>query len=58
MNRYNTDTNGALVENKPLFASVWMALFYVLRKSLNERRQTAYTNTESSQAVETNRPAL
>ena len=38
MNPYETDTNGTLVNNAPLFASVWLALFYVLRKNFNERR--------------------
>ena len=37
MNHYETDTNGTLVNPAPLFASVWMALFHVLRRNYNER---------------------
>ena len=49
MNRYKTDTNGAMVTTAPLFASVWLALFYVLRKNFNERRIAAAANTNGSQ---------
>jgi hypothetical protein len=52
MNRYETDTNGTLVGPTPLFASVWLALFYVLRKSFNERRLAAAVNAENSQLTE------
>ena len=53
MNRYETDTNGTLADPTPLFASVWLALFYVLRKSFNERRlAAAAVNTENSQLTE------
>jgi hypothetical protein len=38
MNQFEHDTNGALVESTPLFASNLLALFYVLRKNFNERR--------------------
>ena len=41
MNPYETDTNGTLVDDAPLFASVWLALFYVLRKNFNQRRLAA-----------------
>ena len=49
MNRYKTDTDGAMVAAAPLFASVWLALFYVLRKNFNERRVAAAANTDISQ---------
>ena len=52
MNRYETDTNGTLVDSTPLFASVWLALFYVLRKSFNERRLAAAANAENSKLTE------
>jgi len=52
MNRYETDTNGTLADPTPLFASVWLALFYVLRKSFNERRGAAAVNAENSQSTE------
>lgn len=50
MNRYKTDNNGALVNTAPLFASVWLALFNVLRKSFIEWRMAA-ANAENSQEI-------
>lgn len=44
MNAYETDTNAAIA-NAPLFASVWLALFYVVRKNFNERRLAAAAST-------------
>ena len=44
MNQFETDTNGTLANTAPLFASVWLALFYVLRKSFNARRLAATAN--------------
>ena len=38
MNQIETNTSSALVETIPLFASVWIALYYVLRRNLQERR--------------------
>ena len=38
MSNYRTETNGSLLESSPLFASVWLALFYILRKNYNERK--------------------
>lgn len=38
MNQFKRETNGELVDTTPLFASSLMALFYVLRKSLDGRR--------------------
>jgi hypothetical protein len=52
MNRYETDTNGAMADAAPLFASVWLALFHVLRKNFNERRLATVTDTENPRAVE------
>lgn len=52
MNRYKTDTNGALVATTPLFASVWLALFKVLRKIFNERRLSVAVNTQNKQEME------
>jgi len=49
MNHYETNTNGALVNPTPLFASVWLALFQVLRKNYNERRLAEAANTKMEQ---------
>lgn len=38
MNQFDGNTNQALVNTIPLFASVWVALYYVLRRHLQERR--------------------
>jgi len=38
MNQFEHETNGAMVETTPLFASSLMALFYVLRQNIQERR--------------------
>ena len=38
MNQYETKTNGALIVDAPLFASVWLALYNELRKNFFERR--------------------
>lgn len=38
MSQLEHETNGALVDATPLFASSLMALYYVLRKSIQERR--------------------
>ncbi len=54
MSRYKTEPNGTMVATAPLFASVWLALFYVLRKNFNERRMAAAGNTNSSQEQEKN----
>ena len=52
MSRYKTEPNGTMVTTAPLFASVWMALFHVLRKNFNERRGAATANAECSQEQE------
>ena len=41
MNQFDSNTNQALVNTIPLFASVWMALYYVLRRNFQERRLAA-----------------
>ena len=41
MNQIETNTGSALVETIPLFASVWVALYYVLRRNFLERRIAA-----------------
>jgi hypothetical protein len=38
MNQLESETNGAMAAAEPLFASVWLALFYELRKHYLERR--------------------
>ena len=53
MNIYKTDTNGSLAVSAPLFASVWLALYYVLRNNFNERRRlAAAAYTKSAQVIE------
>ena len=52
MNQYETNSTGALVNTTPLFASVWMALFYVVRKNYTERRLSATTSTDRLLPVE------
>jgi len=52
MNNYETNSNGALVTPTPLFASVWLALFNVLRKNFNERNLAEAANTKSSRTTE------
>ena len=52
MNQYKTDPNGNMVATAPLFASVWLALFYVLRKNFYERRMAAAASADRSQEQE------
>ena len=54
MNQYKTNSSGALVNTAPLFASVWMALFYVVRKNYIERRLAATENASRLQQIERN----
>ncbi len=52
MNTYKTDINGALIDTTPLFASVWLALFNVLRKKIIKRRLANAESTKNMQAIE------
>ena len=52
MKPYESDTNGTLVNNAPLFASVWLALFYVLRKNFNHHRLAANVNMPKTRKAE------
>jgi hypothetical protein len=52
MNRYETDTRGALVNTTPLFASVWLALFCTLRANYYERRLAVAADTDRTPAVD------
>ncbi|NOR19983.1 MAG: hypothetical protein GQ538_07845 [Xanthomonadales bacterium] len=38
MNHLKNETSGAVAAAEPLFASVWLALFYEIRKNFIERR--------------------
>lgn len=49
MNRYKTESNGAVANPMPLFSSSWLALFYLLRKNFNERRTDSSPHDDSSQ---------
>ncbi len=48
MSRYKTNPNGTMVDAAPLFASSWLALFYVLRNSFIERRSVGESDDKSS----------
>ncbi len=50
MKHHKADTNGARVNTRPLFSSVWLALFDELRKNYIERRLEVAANTDCSQA--------
>ena len=52
MNQYETNSSGALVNTTPLFASVWIALFYVVRKNYTERRLSTTTSTDRLLQIE------
>ncbi len=52
MNHYETDTSGALANPTPLFGSVWLALFSILRKNYNERCLAEAANTNDSRTIE------
>jgi len=52
MSHYKTDTNGTMITTAPLFSSVWLALFHVLRKNFNQRRLEAAANIASPQDSE------
>jgi hypothetical protein len=55
MKNSETGSDGILVQPRPLFASTWMALFYMLRKNYNERHFVGPENAECSQATEKNK---
>ena len=52
MNRYETNTTGTMANAAPLFASSWLALFYVLRDSFNERKSAGASDDENSTPME------
>lgn len=52
MKHIETDSEEVLIEQRPLFASAWVALFSVLRKNYNERHFVDSENAESPQAIE------
>jgi len=54
MNQLNTSSNEGLADTKPLFGSIWIALFTELRKNYNERHLDVPANTESLQSVRQN----
>lgn len=47
MNHLKQETNGAMATAEPLFASVWLALFYELRKNFAERRAIKSANSRA-----------
>ncbi len=54
MNNFKTEADGTLVNTAPLFASVWLALFHVLRKNYSERQLASAINAKNSRSVEKN----
>jgi hypothetical protein len=48
MNQSKNESNGAMAAAEPLFASVWLALFYEIRKNFVERRSMKSTDTTDS----------
>ncbi len=46
MNPYESSTSDNLVNSAPIFASVWLALFYMIKKSYHERRLAVAEETE------------
>ena len=52
MNRNESNTNGALVNPTPLFASVWLALSCTLRENNYERRHAASVDASRTQTTD------
>ena len=52
MNQYKQESNGVVAAAEPLFASVWLALFFELRKNYIERR-SAKNSAESVDSAST-----
>jgi hypothetical protein len=52
MNQLKPNNSGVLIDTTPLFASVWLALFNVLRKNYSERRQAAASHSASLNTME------
>jgi len=48
MNHYEPESNGAMATAEPLFASVWLALYYGLRKSYIEHRSMKSASPKAS----------
>jgi hypothetical protein len=48
MDNYKHETDGAMVTTEPLFASVWLALYYSLRQNYDQRRSVKSVNCELS----------
>lgn len=58
MNQFEHETNGTLVDSMPLFSSSLMALFYVLRKNIVERRLAEKPVNKISPAEKKQEPTL
>ena len=58
MNNIETNSNEAMHNTKPMFASTWMVLFTELRKNYNERNLVDHKNKERMKAIQQNRPGL
>ena len=54
MNPYESNTTGTLVNTAPLFASVWLALFYVLKKNYTEHRLAVAAKTKTPLQIKEN----
>jgi hypothetical protein len=56
MTYLETGENETRVEEKPLFASIWMALFKVLRKNYDDRHFVKPSNTSSLKSTANSQP--
>jgi hypothetical protein len=56
MNHSESSSQESPVDKKPLFASIWLALYAGLRKNYNERQHVVSANTESLQTSAKKRP--
>ncbi len=52
MSRYKTNTDATLVESAPIFASVWLAFFYVIRDNFFRQQTPAEQEAENHAEVE------
>ena len=56
MNHSESSSQESPVDKRPLFASIWLALYAGLRKNYNERQHANSANTESLQTPANKRP--
>jgi len=52
MNHYHSNADGTMADAMPMFASIWLALFYVLRKNYYDHRASVESNVSNSANME------